>query len=124
MYLLDTHVLLWALQDSSKLTDVAKKAISQSACVVSVASLWEISIKHSLGKLDLAQSVTEIAAKCSEYGIRLLAIRPEHCQFMESLPFIHRDPFDRMLIAQAHEENLILITKDEFAVQYSIHTLW
>ena len=124
MLLLDTHVLLWALYDSSRLSSAAKDAISFSSCAVSIASLWELSIKHSLGKLDLRQSVVEIANTCAKHHIRLLEITPEHCQRIEALPFIHRDPFDRLLIAQALEENLAFVSKDQYAPQYGVKTVW
>jgi len=122
--LLDTHVLLWALYDSAKLTPAAKEAIASSSCVVSIASLWELSIKHSLGKLDLKQSVVEIADICAKNHIILLGIMPEHCRRTETLPFIHRDPFDRLLIAQALEEDLVLVSKDQYAPQYGVQTIW
>ena len=124
MVLLDTHVLLWALYDSNRLSVEAKKAILDSPCAVSIASLWELSIKHSLGKLDLKQSVVEIADTCEKHHIRILGIKPEHCQRTETLPFIHRDPFDRLLIAQALEENLVFVSKDQFAPQYGVQTVW
>ena len=122
--LLDTHVLLWALYDSSKLSQTAKEAIASSSCVVSIASLWELSIKHSLGKLELKQSVVEIADICSKNHIVLLGITPEHCCRTENLPFIHRDPFDRLLISQALEEDLALVSKDQYASQYGVRTIW
>ena len=123
--LLDTHVLLWALYDSSRLSPAAKEAIaSSSSCVVSIASLWELSIKHSLGKLELKQSVVEIADICSKNHIVLLGIMPEHCHRTEALPFIHRDPFDRLLVAQALEEDLALVSKDQYASQYGVRTVW
>ena len=122
--LLDTHVLLWALYDSGKLSPAAKKAIASSVCFVSVASLWELSIKHSLGKLNLEQSVVEIAEICEKNHITLLGIMPEHCRRTEELPFIHRDPFDRLLIAQALEEELALVSKDQYAPQYGVRTVW
>ena len=124
MLLLDTHVLLWALYDSSRLSSAAKNAIASSSCAVSIASLWELSIKHSLGKLSLKQSVVEIADTCAKHHIRLLGITPEHCQRTETLPFIHRDPFDRLLIAQALEENLVLVSKDQYAPQYGVQSVW
>ncbi len=122
--LLDTHVLLWALYDSEKLSPAAKKAIAASSCAVSIASLWELSIKHSLGKLDLKQSVVEIANICAKNHIILLGITPEHCRRTETLPFIHRDPFDRLMIAQALEEDLALVSKDQYAPQYGVRTIW
>ncbi len=122
--LLDTHVLLWALYDSSKLSLTAKEAIASSSCAVSIASLWELSIKHSLGKLELKQSVVEIADICASNHIVILGITPEHCHRTEALPFIHRDPFDRLLIAQALEENLLLVSKDQYASQYGVRTVW
>lgn len=122
--LLDTHVLLWALYDSSRLSLAAKETIASSPCVVSIASLWELSIKHSLRKLELKQSVVEIADICSKNHIVLLGIKPEHCHRTGELPFIHRDPFDRLLVAQALEEDLALVSKDQYASQYGVRTVW
>ena len=124
MLLLDTHVLLWALYDSSRLSTKAREAIASSPCAISIASLWELAIKHSLGKLDLKQSVVEIADTCAKHQIRLLGITPEHCERTETLPFIHRDPFDRLLIAQALEEKLVFVSKDQYAAQYGVQTVW
>ena len=122
--LLDTHVLLWALYDSSRLSLAAKETIASSPCVVNIASLWELSIKHSLRKLELKQSVVEIADICSKNHIVLLGIKPEHCHRTGELPFIHRDPFDRLLVAQALEEDLALVSKDQYASQYGVRTVW
>lgn len=123
MYLLDTHILLWALYDSAKLPERIRYELSRTPCVISIATLWELSIKHSLGKLELQQSVVEIAEKCREHDIRILNITPEHCLEAEHLPFIHRDPFDRILIAQARCDKLTLVTMDQFIQQYQVPTL-
>ena len=121
IYLLDTHVILWAFYDSSELSNRAKMIVNTEQCCISVATLWELAIKSSLGKIKLKQSIQEIADKCEESGIELINIRPEHCQMVASLPFIHKDPFDRLLIAQALVENFTIITKDSLIPLYPIN---
>ena len=124
MFLIDTHILLWALYDSEKLSENAMVALNSERCCVSIASLWEISIKQSLGKLQLRQSIEQIAEQCDKYGIPIIGIEPRHCQKQLELPFIHKDPFDRIIIAQAVTEGYTIITADEFIQQYDVKTLW
>jgi len=113
MVLIDTHVLIWALYDSEQLSSKARDAISERNCCVSIASLWEMSIKVFNGKLILKDTILDIGRKCTEMGVDILPIRPEHCQQLQSLPLYHKDPFDRMIIAQAIVEGCPLVTKDE-----------
>ena len=124
MYLIDTHILLWSLYDSSLLSENTKKVLEEEECYVSIASLWEMSIKSSIGKLKLKQSIQEIADTCRKYGIQILNISPKHCDQMMELPLIHRDPFDRIIISQAKVERCTIITKDQFIPQYDVRTLW
>ena len=124
MYLIDTHILLWALYNSNSLSEKARMVLENEECCVSIASLWEISIKYSIGKLELKQSIQEIADICIEYGIQIIDIALKHCDQMMSLPFIHRDPFDRIIIAQAKAEGYTIITKDEYIPQYDVRTIW
>lgn len=122
--LLDTHVLIWAFYESSKIPSPAKRAIISGNNYVSIASLWEMAIKSSLGKLSLSQSIMEIAERCKLSGITLVGIKPEHCHALAKLPFIHKDPFDRIIIAQAMEEGLTILTADAFIPQYGVETIW
>ena len=106
-------MLIWALYDSRKLSDAAARAIQESDCSVSIASLWEMSFKMSRGTLKLRDSILEIAERCESMGVEILALKPEHCHRMQSLPDYHRDPFDRIIMAQSLVEDYPLVTKDE-----------
>ena len=125
MYLLDTHTLIWAITDDDKLSDKAKGIIlSKRDVFVSAASLWEIAIKKSIRKLEMDMTIGEIANAIRQIDIRILNIEPNHLDLIEELPDIHRDPFDRLLVAQAQADGLTLITKDKNIIQYSVATLW
>ena len=121
-YLIDTHVFLWWLNDDKKLKELAQRAIENpnNQVYVSVATLWEISIKHTLGKLPLKTTLSEII---SVSGFELLSITRTHVLELEKLPLFHNDPFDRMLIAQTRVEQLIFITVDEKMKNYDIKIL-
>ena len=109
--LLDTHLLLWALGSPSKLSAASRKQIESAEVFVSAASIWEISIKRSLGKLQA--DPREVVAAIAPAGFALLPITGEHAAKIVELPALHKDPFDRMLIAQATIEPMILLTNDE-----------
>jgi PIN domain nuclease of toxin-antitoxin system len=109
--LLDTHLLLWALSQPSKLSAVARKQIAAAEIYVSAASIWEISIKSALGKL--AANPGEVLAAIEPAGFSMLPITGEHAARVADLPPLHRDPFDRMLVAQASVEPMLLLTNDE-----------
>ena len=115
--LLDTHILLWWLADSPSLSDRARERIADpdNAVFVSAVSLWEIWLKHSLGKLELPSDFEERLAGESFESLPLLAV---HTREVASLPWHHRDPFDRMLIAQARATELKFVTADETAAHY------
>ena len=129
MVLLDTHTLLWFLGDSEYLSSRAMDALNGSRRFVSVVSLWEIAVKKSLvdpkRRLYIEMSIKDIADECVRQGIEILAISPDDCDRLEHLPHLHEDPFDRLLIAQAMERGLALITKDEKIWRYTgIKTIW
>jgi len=109
--LLDTHVLLWWLGNDPQLLDEHRRIIqdSRNACYVSSATVWEISIKRSLGKLDIDDSYLEVART---QGFVELPVRWNHADLVKTLPEHHRDPFDRMLVAQALSEDMTLLTVD------------
>jgi PIN domain nuclease of toxin-antitoxin system len=111
-FLLDTHVLLWWLDDSPKLGPRCKELIGdqRNEVFVSAATTWEISIKKALGKLEAPEDIDSIV---EDEGFSKLPISLYHGQLAGSLPVLHRDPFDRMLIAQAQSDGLILMTSDE-----------
>jgi len=119
--LLDTHVALWAITDSPKLPPKARELIAspKTNVWISAASIWEIAIKHSLGRGDMPISAQDARRYFSESGYRLLAIEAEHALAVEDLPTHHGDPFDRILVAQALMEPMRLMTHDAMVALYS-----
>ncbi len=125
MYLLDTHTLIWFLSDSPHLSSEACKIIcSEKDIFASYISLWEMAIKKSLGKLRFQYTFQQIVQMCQYEHIHLLNISGTDLDKLENLPFIHRDPFDRLLIAQAQSKNLCIITRDRIIPQYDVKTFW
>jgi PIN domain nuclease of toxin-antitoxin system len=121
--LLDTHIFLWFVNDDPRLSDGLKDLIENknNFSYLSIASLWEMSIKYNLGKLTLAPSYQEfVEREVSESSIILLSIKLEHLKINASLTFYHRDPFDRIIIAQSMAENIPIMTVDSVFSQYSI----
>lgn len=121
-YLLDTHIILWWLTEPEKLTSKARKVISDKIdpiCVSSV-SLWEMAIKQSLGKITLPNNMIDIL---SSEGFEMLPITAPECLSVADLPFLHYDPFDRLLVMQAKLNDLVLITRDEKIMSYPVITL-
>ena len=121
--LLDTHIFLWFVNDDPRLSDRFKDLIENESNVsyLSIASLWEMSIKYKLGKLTLAPSYEEFVEKeIITSSIILLNIELEHLKITATLPFHHRDPFDRLIIAQSIAENIPVITIDLVFNKYSI----
>ena len=122
--LLDTHIALWAVTASPLLPARAEAAILAAEHVaVSVASLWEIAIKHALGRGDMPVSSAEALDAFEDAGYVLLDIKPAHALQVERLDALHRDPFDRLLVAQAMAEPLILLTHDVSVGQYGSFVL-
>lgn len=119
--LLDTHVALWAITDSPRLPGRAREMIEspRSTVWISAASLWEIAIKHGLGRGEMPVSSQEALRYFQESGYRFLPIEPEHAVAIEDLPPHHADPFDRILVAQALVEPMRLITHDRAVARYS-----
>jgi PIN domain nuclease of toxin-antitoxin system len=119
--LLDTHVALWWANDPGQLTDTARSMIAdgRNDVFLSSASLWEAAIKTAAGRLSSPTAIDEAA---STAGLRELAINWAHARSAATLPPLHRDPFDRMLVAQALVEELTLITRDPLVRQYSVQT--
>jgi PIN domain nuclease of toxin-antitoxin system len=119
--LLDTHVALWAITDSPKLPQKARDLIQspKTNVWISTASVWEIAIKHSLGRGDMPVSSQDAVHYFRESGYRFLAIEPEHVVAVEELAPHHQDPFDRILVAQALAEPMRLITRDPLVALYS-----
>lgn len=119
--LLDTHVALWAITNDPRLSARAREVIlaPRATIWVSVASLWEIAIKHGLGRGDMPVSADMAADYFKQAGYRLLRVEAEHVLAVVDLPRIHHDPFDRLLVAQALTEPMRLLTHDAVVAQYS-----
>jgi PIN domain nuclease of toxin-antitoxin system len=119
--LLDTHVALWAITDSPRLSARARELICapKTQVWVSAASVWEIAIKHSLGRGDMPVSAKQASSYFTESGYQLLAVEAEHSAAVEELPAHHQDPFDRILVAQALVEPMRLLTHDTWVAKYS-----
>ena len=119
--LLDTHVALWAITDSPKLPPKARELIlsPKTNVWISAASVWEIAIKHALGRGDMPVSGEDAARYFRESGYRFLAVEPEHAVAVEGLAAHHQDPFDRILVAQALSEPMRLMTHDPLVARYS-----
>ncbi len=116
---LDTHVLLWWLDDSPTLLDTERNAIADpdNLIVVSVAVIWEMRIKQALGKLEIP---TNFYPVIKDQGFELLCITADHAYAAGGLPMLHRDPFDRMIIAQAQLEKLCIMTHDTMFSKYDV----
>jgi PIN domain nuclease of toxin-antitoxin system len=124
--LLDTHALIWFINGDEQLPDKSVSLIKNIdiKCFVSIASIWELAIKLSLGKLDLYGGFEEISKIMRRYEIELLPITFEHIQKLMTLELHHRDPFDRIIIAQGLTEKLTIVTKDENFPKYKIKIVW
>lgn len=124
--LLDTHTFLWFIADDEKLSDYAKQLIEdeETELPMSIASVWEMEIKTSLGKLTLAQPFDKLPTHIEQNKITILPITVEHTIRVAKLPFHHRDPFDRLIIAQALVEKLPIIGIDATFDSYGIKRLW
>jgi PIN domain nuclease of toxin-antitoxin system len=124
--LLDTHTFLWFINDNPKLSATALDLLeSDHTVLLSTASLWEIAIKYSLGKLNLPSPYEDfITQQILRNDIDLLSIQIPHPAAVSRLPFHHRDPFDRMLIAQSIVEDVSLVSADTTLDAYPIKRLW
>jgi PIN domain nuclease of toxin-antitoxin system len=126
-YLLDTAVFLWGLDEQHKLNTRAQEILQNrnEEIFVSPIVTWEIVIKQARGKLKLARPTADMVQRAStEFGAGSLPITHVHSLALAELPPLHNDPFDRMLIAQARSENLVLMTADSFIRNYPVETLW
>jgi PIN domain nuclease of toxin-antitoxin system len=125
-YLIDTHAYIWYVEDNKKLSKTALNIIDSPENILyfSVASIWEITIKASLKKLNLKQSISDIFEELEKLNIALLNFTKNDFEILYQLDFFHQDPFDRMLISQAISQNLILISKDSAFEKYQIKRTW
>ena len=120
--LLDTHAALWAVREPDRLVASTRRAIEDGTneVIVSVASVWEVAIKRKLGKIRLERSLVE---ELEEAGVGTLPVVAEHAEAAGDLPLHHKDPFDRMLIAQAMVEGLTIVTRDRTFEPYGVPLL-
>lgn len=125
-HLLDTHTLIWYINGAQELSQKARAAIEAEDAVnfVSIASLWEMAIKISLGKLELNTPFNQISRQMQENGFEVLPLAFEDTLTVSTLPLHHRDPFDRIIIAQSINQGLTLISKDENFGHYKAKILW
>jgi len=123
-YLLDTHTFIWYFDQNVKLPDKMKEIVlnPKNAIYISTASLWEIGIKISIGKIDLF--FEELITRAENAGFVFLQIKKEYIQRILDIPFIHRDPFDRLLIATAIYEQMTIITADDNIHKYDVAWVW
>lgn len=125
--LLDTHALIWFISGDKRLGEQAREAFlnQDNKLFFSKASLWEMTIKISLGKLVLADHwITAIEKEMISNGIQWLEIEIDHCKILADLPFHHRDPFDRLIISQAMSESMSIISIDNQFWQYPPKIIW
>ena len=122
--LLDTHLVVWWMSgEASRISARALKSLGSEATepVVSAVTIWEAAIKRELGKLDVPG---DLLPQLEGAGVELLAVTPRHADRVASLPLHHRDPFDRLLVAQAMLEGLPLVTDDETVRRYDVEVVW
>lgn len=126
-YLLDTHSFLWFINDDVALSETARILIESPENIIylSIASIWEIAIKVSLGKLEVPSPFTAFIDKqLAENNIQILPINTKHVGKVVSLPFHHRDPFDRLIIAQSLVEEISIIGEDTIFDDYGVKVYW
>jgi PIN domain nuclease of toxin-antitoxin system len=125
--LLDTHALIWAVEDPRSLSPVVRRRIEagRNRVFVSMASLWEIAVKESTGKLRTMRPLDVFLEDALElHGFEQLGVQIDHAIRLAKLPPLHGDPFDRMLVAQAIEERCTLVTRDRALQAYPVEHLW
>ena len=125
-YLLDTHTAIWFFNGDAQLSETAKRVILDisNGKYISIASAWEVAIKLSIGKLSISGTTADFIQDIETNGIVILPIKSSHLSILESLPFIHRDPFDRLFVAAALAEQMTLITSDDNIARYDVPQIW
>ena len=123
--LLDTHTFLWFVMGNPRITPKLRTRIEDNENFVSIVSVWEIAIKYAIGKLNLELPFDDfIDRQIVPNGIQLLDIKLEHLKVVAALPLHHRDPFDRLLIAQSIVEDIVLISADSVVSLYPVQSMW
>lgn len=125
-FLLDTHTFIWFINGDDALPKEVVNGIKdiRNKCFLSIASIWEIAIKSSLQKLDLKSDFAKIGDFLEDNDIEILPITFEHIQVLTTLPFHHRDPFDRLIISQGVAERLVIMSKDDNFKKYQVNVKW
>ena len=123
--LLDTHTFIWFVTGNSRINEKVRSQIEDNDNLISIASLWEIAIKSSIGRLDLGLSIEQLVEEqIAANGIEILNINTQHIAVVANLPLHHRDPFDRLIISQAMVEQLPIVGVDKAFDSYAIQRLW
>ncbi len=124
--LLDTNAFIWFSEDDEKLSEKGRIIIEEENNIifVSVVTFWEIAIKKSIRKLEMTLSINELYKKAIDNGFEILPILFEHVQKIETLPYYHKDPFDRIIIAQSIVEDMTVVTSDDVFVKYNVKRIW
>jgi len=125
-YILDTHVLLWSIFDSNKLSQTAQKILLDRNLrkFISVSTMWEISIKNRIGKLPLPNGISGVFTEVEMSGFGIIGVDRECLEIFNTLPLLHRDPFDAIIIATAVAENMTIVTADENIQKYNSPWIW
>ena len=124
MYLLDTHAIIWYVSGSNELSSTAKNIMETKRCFFSFVSLWEIAIKQAKGTLQFDIDIPKLKTVLEDEEFIYLPPTEFDAEAIKALPDIHKDPFDRLLIAQAIENNLMIVTTDSKIPQYNVKTIW
>ncbi|MCL2047557.1 MAG: type II toxin-antitoxin system VapC family toxin [Defluviitaleaceae bacterium] len=125
--LIDTHAALWLFNEHENLPAAVKEQLlnESNELYISIVSAWEIAIKHSLGKLtEFNGGVKRFLFAVGQYPIELITVLPQYVEAVERLPYIHRDPFDRIIVATAMCENMYIVTADENIRAYDVKCMW
>ena len=123
-YLLDTSTVIWALENPERLSAPARTALRKGPLILSVVNYWEVAIKARKGLFKIPDPVSWWSRATTLLGGEILSIRAAHISALVGLPGVHKDPFDRMLIAQAAVEGLALVTSDEQIGKYALKVVW
>ena len=124
MYLLDTHTIIWYVSGSNELSQTAKNIMETKRCFFSFSSLWEIAIKQAKGILQFNIDIPKLKTVLEDEEFIYLPLTEFDAETIKTLPDIHKDPFDRLLIAQSIENNLTIVTTDSKIPQYNVKTIW
>ncbi len=124
--LLDTHALIWFVEDDKNLPESLRSILNNKSnqIFISIGSLWEMSIKISLDKLIINKTFEEVLDLIKSNGFVLLPISEDHLSVLLKLPFIHRDPFDRILVSQSLKENFVFVSRDIIFDSYKVKRIW